>query len=171
MLKEYLGRERNGFVITFELMMAMLFVVVVASASVYLTKSLELERYVANVTATTCNMAARYGGNASKAYQVQVNKDGNVGTIEDNANAQIAVVNERFSQFGVSFVNDGGKIISVSDYPDSNGNVRVRVSYQVSSDTSYWGHMVNVIQSVDGSVGRTMEFYMPSLMQNGKLLR
>ena len=72
----YLDEEREGFAISFEIMMTMFMVALVVSVTVYFAQVFQLERYFADVTSSTCAMASRYGGNESKAYKIQVKISG-----------------------------------------------------------------------------------------------
>lgn len=157
----YLDEEREGFAISFEIMMTMFMVALVVSVTVYFAQVFQLERYFADVTSSTCAMASRYGGNESKAYKIQVKK----GSIEDNANLQLQYINNTNPGVALQAV-DGGKFISVSDYPDSANNVEVKLSYKLGQIG--WGAVANIV-SPDNAVVQT--FKLPSLMQTGRLIR
>lgn len=160
-MKSYLRSDRNGFAISFEIMMTMIMVTLVCSATAYFAQVFEMERYFADVSSSTCVMASRYGGNESKAYKIQVKK----GTIEDNANAQLALINKHAKGVALQSPGNDGKFITVSDYPDKNNNVKVTVSYKVGNIG--WGALVNFVSP--GTMQHT--FVVPSLMQSGKLIR
>lgn len=157
----YLDRDRQGFAISFEIMMTMIMVTLVCSVTAYFAQVFEMERYFADVSASTCVMASRYGGNDSKAYKIQVKK----GTIEDNANAQLALINSHCKNVSLVSPDGNGKFISVSSFPDSNNNVSVAVSYKLGNIG--WGRLVNIVSP--GTI--THRFVVPSLMQTGKLIR
>lgn len=157
----YLNSDRDGFAISFEIMMTMIMVTLVCSVTAYFAQVFETERYFADVASSTCIMASRYGGNSSKAYKIQVNK----GTIADNANKQLEYINSRNSSISISPAGSDGKYIYVSSYPDSNNNVTVSISYKLGNIG--WGALASLVSP--GSMRHT--FTVPSLMQSGMLIR
>lgn len=160
-IREYLTSDRQGFAISFEIMMTMIMVTLVCSVTAYFAQVFEMERYFADVSASTCVMASRYGGNDSKAYKIQVNK----GTIEENANAQLALINANSKGVALQSPNGDGRYISVSNFPDKNNNVTVSVSYKLGNIG--WGRLASIVSP--GVMTHT--FVIPSLMQSGKLIR
>lgn len=162
-MKRLMNTERSGFAITFEIMMTTLLVALVCSVTTYFAQAFELERFFADVTSSTCVMASRYGGNESNAYKIQVGSNSN---IEDTANSMLIYVASH-SSGSSSFVhlngNSNGKYITVSDYPDKNGNVTVRLSYSISPATGLASAF-----SIKNTVNQS--FTLPSIMQSGRLL-
>lgn len=160
--EEYLNKERGGFHISFEIIACMMLFAAVVFVTIYFTELFETERYFANVTSSTCQMACRYGGNNSKAYAVQVKN----GTIEDNANYQLRYIQSQQANSknkGANLVPINGKYISVSDEPASDGTITVRLSYKLGDHGLSW-----VLQKFgNGQVNQ--EFKLPTLMQSGKL--
>ena len=161
-LDKYMDGDRGGFAISFEICMTMLIVAFVASVTIYFAQVFELQRYFADVTASTCTMASRYGGNESTAYKIQVGQ----GSIEDNANLMLSYLNNQNESVAFQTVDSSGKFISVSDYPDDNGNVQVSMAYKLGNIG--WGALANIV-SPSGTI--TMSFELPSLIQTGKLIR
>lgn len=158
-MKKIYKTKRKGFVITFEVMLTSFIVCVALSLLVYFAQVLQTKKYFANVAAATCTMAARYGGNASNAYNVQVNS----GTIADNANKQIKYMVDHTTRYTVLSA-PGGRYISVSDYPDANGNITVSLSYQY--EKFGWGQFAEKFSP--GLI--TQNFSVPTLIYTGKLI-
>lgn len=154
-LKNYLTQDRAGFAISFELMLATELIVMLLITSVFLMKTYEQEKYFAQVTTATCDMVARYGGNSSKAYKVQV---GNGGDIRGNAEKLLQAVNG--GGFNAKFTN-------ISDYPNSNGDVNVTLTYSLIDNG------LPEAMSAVGLTGyvKTISVTIPSLVQNGKLIK
>lgn len=159
---KYLDEDRGGFAISFEICMTMLIVAIVASVTIYFAQVFELQRYFADVTASTCTMASRYGGNESNAYKIQVGK----GSIEDNANLLLEYLNSQNESIAFQTVGSDGKFITVADYPDSNGNVQVAMCYELGDIG--WGAVADIVSP---SNAISMSFELPSLVQTGKLIR
>ena len=155
-----LKTERKGFAISFEIMMTMLLVTVMTTMTLYVVELYQTQRYFSDVTSATCTMAARYGGNDSKAYRIQVP---NGGTIQQNAQNQLDFLNTN----GASS-NSGGLFdaeIYVANHPDDQGNVRVELEYNLK-DYGWVGYAKQL-----GLFGERIKqtFEIPSLVQNGKL--
>ena len=162
-LKNYLTQDRAGFAISFELMLATELIVLMLVVSVFLMKTYEQEKYFAQVTTATCDMVARYGGNSSKAYKVQV---GNGGDIRQNAEAILKKINENSKQ-GNKSSGFNAVFTEISNYPDNEGNVKVTLRYSYS-DNGLPGVM-NAL-GLNNSV-RTISVKVPSLVQNGRLVK
>ena len=172
-MKNVLNQEREGFAVTFEIILTMLLIAAISSLTIYFVQVMELERYFADVTASTCSMASRYGGSESTAYKIQVSQRASGGNgvgkanIQDNANYQLAYVNSKYKAIYNANVLEpvDGKYITVSSYPDANGNVQVRLQYRIGGCS--WGSLLNVMA---GPATIDQTFNMPSLMQRGKLV-
>lgn len=172
-MNKILNQEREGFAITFEIICTMLLIAAISSLTIYFVQVMELERYFADVTSSTCSMASRYGGSESMAYKIQVSQRSGGGNgvgkanIQDNANYQLAYVNSKYRAIYNANVLEpvNGKYITVSNYPDENGNVRVSLNYRIGGCS--WGKLVNVMA---GPATINQTFDMPSLMQRGKLV-
>ncbi len=156
-----INKERCGFAISFEIILTMLMVTFVVSATTYFSQVFELERYFADVASSTCAMASRYGGNNSNAYRIQVAQ----GSIADNANAQLAYINSHNKFVALKPIGSSGRFISVSEEPDSANNVTVTLAYRVGG--IQWGALTALISP--GEMKNT--FVVPSLVQMGKLIR
>lgn len=156
-----LNEQRKGFAITFEIMLTMLLVTIVTSATVYFAQVFETERYFAEVASSTCVMASRYGGNDSNAYKIQVRR----GTIADTANRHLAYINSVNKAIELRSPNGDGKFISVSNYPDANNNVTVTVEYKIGGIG--WAQLADILHPLE----MRHTFVVPSLMQSGKLIR
>ena len=176
-MKNYVNQERNGFAISYEICMCLMLFAVVVPMTIYFAELFETERYFANVTSATCQMASRFGGNNSKAYQIQVGKD--AGTISQNANTQLLYIQNRqaaasktktssgdVDYSGAMLVpQNGNEYITVSD-PDSDGNIEVKLSYRLGSHG--WGTVGQWATGNNAQVTQT--FKLPTLMQSGKLM-
>lgn len=163
-MSNLLNSERKGFAITFEIMMCMVLFAFVCSVTIYFAEVFQTERYFADVTSSTCQEAVRYGGNASRAYRIQV-KDTD---IETNANRQLAYLNGAHGGKGyiLSSVGGDGRYIDVSDYPDAHGNVTVRLQFQIGDYG--WGNLARAF-GAGGTVRQ--EISLPTLMQTGRLIQ
>ena len=156
-LNDYLESDRKSFAISFELMLSMLLLVWVCSVTIYFAQVFQTQRYFADVTASTCTMAARYGGNDSRVYQLQVGG----GTIQDNAQKQLDYLN-----------NAGGnkfnaKIRVTPQKPDSSGKVKVVLTYKLNT---WEGGSMQFLEVLGlGGKQMTQTFELPSLVQSGKL--
>lgn len=163
-LCSYLERDRHGFAISYEICMTMFLTAVVVCVTIYFAQVFQMQRYFADVTSSTCVMASRYGGNDSKAYQIQV---GTNTTIEDNANAQLHYIQDMNDNVRFDAVGDGGKYITVSNKPDANGMVHVKMNYRLGDIG--WKALQDIV-SVTPAEGIVQEFDLPTLMQKGLLL-
>ena len=163
-MRRILDRERRGFAISLEIMLTYLLVAIVCSVTTYFAQAFEMERFFADVTASTCVMAARYGGSNSQAYRIQV---GNDSTIEDTANRMLGFVADKSAtSFAVVKPGGNGKYISVSGKPDSDGNVTVSLTYSIAAGAAKGPASLFRFES---PVNQT--FTLPSLMQDGKLIK
>lgn len=124
---ETLNNKRNGFAITFEIMMVGLLVTFATIVIVYFSEVMNTQRFMYDLTASTCTAAARYGGNDSRAYEFQVrqsNPNASATSISDNANKYIQAIAKRTDQItgAESFVfegaGEGGNYLTVSDSPE-----------------------------------------------------
>lgn len=159
-MKNFLLSERTGFAISFEICLSMLLLTVVTSVTLYFVQVFETERFFADVTASTCTLASRFGGNDSMAYRIQVKK----GTISQNANKQLHYINSLSNQVKLVPMS-GSDFITVSSKPDANNMVTVHLAYKVGKIS--WGKLVNIVSPKNG-IEQT--FRLPSLMQNGSLV-
>lgn len=158
-IRDYLTKERGGFAISFELMLATYLIVMMLLVSVFLMRTYEQDKYFAQVATATCDIAARYGGNASKAYSKQ---NPNGGTIQDNANWMLRQVTP--ARGGVTKDNTYSASITVDDYPDNNGDIKVTLIYSFSN----YG-MPEIMKSVGIGGTKTIQMKVPSLVQKGIL--
>lgn len=175
--REYVTQERTGFAVTFEIILTMLLIAAVSSCTIYFVQVMELERFFADVTASTCTMAARYGGSDSIAYRIQVSERVDVpngtgidqATIQENANRQMKYVSSKSKSYYsadllVPSEAGGGDYIYVSPMVDANNYVHVNLKYKIGGCS--WGSIINLIA---GPTTVEQSFDMPSLMQRGKL--
>lgn len=161
-INDYLESDRRSFAISFELMLSMLLLVWVCSVTIYFAQVFQTQRYFADVTASTCTMAARYGGNYSRVYQLQVGG----GTIQDNANKQLQYLNTRANPNHRDGLFDANITVSPQT-PDGSGKVKVVLTYKLKS----WGSGSMKALEVLGLGGKeiTQTFELPSLVQRGRL--
>lgn len=177
-----INNKRKGFAITFEIMMAGLLATVGILIVVYLVELLNTQRFMYDLTASTCTAAARYGGDESRAYQFQVRQNNPNGTayvpksISDNANKYIKAIaaREDVTTKQKSFVFDGagedGKYITVSSEPE-NGYVWVELSFRYGQHG--FGNILNMLSISDADNPTPLiqyRVYLPTLMQSGELL-
>jgi hypothetical protein len=158
-----LEENRSCFAISFELMLSMVLLVWVCSVTIYFAQVFQTERYFADVTASTCTLAARYGGDYSKVYQLQTGAD----SISSNANAQLAYLDT----LGTSGNRDGlfdANITVSPEKPDSSGTVNVTLTYKLKTWAT--GSMSFLEKLGLGGKTITQSFELPSLVQSGKLL-
>lgn len=164
-IKSYLNQERCGFAITFEICLTIMLTAAVSLTMAYFVNAFQIQRYFADVTASTCTMASRYGGNSSKAYQIQVKR----GSIQSNANAQLAYINSKSTLVHL-VPGAGGQYITVSEHPDANNCVTVKLSYRLAHIGGYTDPTNNYTGAYDaGDRDITQTFKLPSLMQSGRL--
>lgn len=170
-----LSEKRKGFAITFEIMMVGLLVVFACLTIVYFTEVMNTQRFMYDLTASTCTAASRYGGDKSKAYEFQVRQDNprsTASSISENANMYITAVNEvqaSITHNNQEFIfvggGDQGQFITVSPEPEG-GYVWVELSFR------FGHHGFGSIAEQLLPEGQTMTYriYLPTLMQSGELL-
>lgn len=162
-MRRILDRERRGFAISLEIMLTYLLVAIVCSVTTYFAQAFEMERFFADVTASTCVMASRYGGSDSRAYKIQV---GNDSTIQDTANRMLGFVASKSESSFAVVKPVNGRYISVSDKPDSEGNVTVSLTYSIAAGAAKGPASLFRFESPVNQA-----FTLPSLMQDGKLIK
>lgn len=160
-----LKNDRAGFAITFEIMLTVLLVVTFMTNTVFFTTLYETQRYFADVTSSTCTMVARYGGNDSAAYKVQV---ANGGDIMQNAQAQLNQINGSSKFEPHIYVSKQVGTTAKSGGSCKEGYVQVILEYKLNQNSlGPWSFL-----SSYGLLGRecVQTFEIPSLVQKGKLI-
>ena len=163
-MRRILDRERRGFAISLGIMLTYLLVAIVCSVTTYFAQAFEMERFFADVTASTCVMASRYGGSESDAYKIQVGGS----TIEETANRMLGYVASKSATSFAVVRPVNGKYISVSRFPDPQGNVHVELHYSVAPGAAR-GPASLFSAAFESPIRQS--FTLPSLMQNGKLIK
>lgn len=150
-VQKHMQKERPAFVVTFEVVLLIAFVVMAIVYLVYCSTLYQQKRYFSTVAMNTCIQAARYGGDNSRAYKLEVGTASNIST---NANKAL----ERALAPGFN------AHITVSDISATTDIVYVTLTYNFKSGN----------QALDAFTGlgetRTVTCGIPSLVQYGKLL-